>query len=619
MPSTALPFGTWPSTFSAIDAATASCDFGELRVAPEGLLWSRFDPRDARTTLWVWQGGAPRCLTPPGQSVRSRVHEYGGGAFCVLDGAVAFVDEADQQLWLQPLDGDPLCLAGAPGSRLGDLAFDRQGRAVLAVEEQHGDGPVRNRLVSLDLGDGQRRVVAEGADFYAAPTLSEDGLRLAWIEWDRPAQPWTSTRLCCAWREAMGGWSAPRVVAGEGGGESLQQPRFDARRRLLCLSDRDGAWRPWGETADGWLPLPGCARLDHAPAPWQLGLCTWLSLAPGQLLLSRFEGGFGHLVEQQGHAERRLAPEWTRFRALAADARAFYCIAHAPDRSPAVLAVDRIGGEVQVLAGGERPLPAEAVPRPEAITFASGGEPAHGFFYPPCNPACEGPADERPPLLVFVHGGPTSACYPQFDPRILFWTQRGFAVFDLNYRGSSGYGRAYRQGLQGRWGEVDVADARAVVAHLAGLGRIDPARAFIRGASAGGFTTLLALAGDTPFRAGTSLYGVSEPLALRRVTHKFEADYLDWLIGDPVRDAARYHARSPALHPEAIRAPVLFFQGGRDVVVVPEQTRAMADALQRLGREAQVHVYPAEGHGFRQAANLAHALEAEYGFYRRWL
>lgn len=614
------PYGTWPSTFSALDAAAASRDFAELKRCAHGLLWSQFDPADARTTLWLWRHGEARCLTPAGFSLRSRVHEYGGGAFCPTAEGVAFVNEADQQLHLQGIDGEPRPLTRHLGSRYGDLQFDTRAQALLAVEERHGGEAVRNRLVSIALADGARSVIAEGADFYAAPVLDGTGQRLAWIEWDRPEQPWTETRLCEAQRDDRGNWQGHRVLAGAAGGESLQQPRFAADGRLLCLSDRHGGWQPWEESTRGWRPVAGCAEADHAAAPWQLGACTWLPLEAGGLLSSRFEQGFGVLAEQGGGGERRLADAFSRFRALAADEAHFYAIATAPDRLPAVIAIDRTDGRVEVLAGGEQPLGEAQLSRPEPLGFVSGqGERAHGFFYPPRHAEVRGPADERPPLLVFMHGGPTSACYPQFDPRIQFWTQRGFAVLDLNYRGSSGYGRAYRQRLRGEWGRIEVEDACAAVAHLAADGRIDGARAFIRGGSAGGYSALLALADSRAFRGGASLYGVSDPLALRRVTHKFEADYLDWLIGDPDLDAERYRQRTPLQRLDDIEAPLIFFQGCRDAVVVPAQTCSMVDALRQRGREVEVHLYPDEGHGFRQAANLANALEAEYGFYRRLL
>jgi dipeptidyl aminopeptidase/acylaminoacyl peptidase len=478
-----------------------------------------------------------------------------------------------------------------------------------------------HRLVSLSQADGSRRVLAEGADFYAAPRLSDDGRALAWIEWDRPELPWTSTRLCRAAVLNNATLGPGEVLAGAEGDESLQQPQFAADDRLTCLSDRGGWWQPWAEQGGRLRAVQPMAEADHAPAPWQLGTVSYLPLAADGLLLSRLEEGWGLLIERDDSGrERRLAIEFSRFRQLAADEQYFYCIAGSPDRLPAVLAIARDSGAVRLLAGGEQPLATAELSCPEPLRFASGeGEQAHAFFYPPRNAACVVPAGEQPPLVVFLHGGPTSACYPVFDPRIQFWTQRGFAVADLNYRGSSGFGRACRLRLRGEWGDIEVADACALVRHLGEQGLVDAQRAFIRGASAGGYTALCALAFHDGFRGGASLYGVSDPLALRRATHKFEGDYLDWLIGDPLRDAERYAARTPLLHADRIAAPLIFFQGGLDAVVVPAQTETMVAALQARGVAVEYRLYPDERHGFRQAGHLADALEREWRFYRRLL
>lgn len=626
----AEPYGFWPSAYSAAQAAAASRDFAELKAGRHGLYWLEYRPEDARTTLWHWteDEGQARRLTPEGFSLRSRVYEYGGGAFCPADGGVAFVNEADQQLYLQPLDGTtPRALTAFDRRRYGDLSVSPRGETVLAVEESHESGAAVHRLVAIGLADGKRTLLAEGADFYAAPTVSADDRRLAWIEWDRPYQPWIATRLMVAERKAAGGWGVPRRVAG-GPNESVQQPRFDAQGRLLCLSDRGGWWQPWREGSGGGLqPLPAAAA-DHASAPWQLGAATCLALEDDALLATWLEDGFGVLATRDARGGmKRLAPQFTRFRHLAVDHRRVYSIAASPTRPSAVIAIERASGQVSVLAGGRAPLAEEAISRPQPIRYTTGpaealadgatGEEAHGFFYPPAGHSADG--GERPPLLVFIHGGPTSASYPVFDPRIQFWTQRGFAVADLNYRGSSGYGRAYREKLHGQWGVVDVEDACAAVAHLGTEGLIDPGRAFIRGGSAGGYTTLCALAFQRVFRAGASLYGVSDPLALGRATHKFEGDYLDWLIGDPERDLERYRARTPLLHADGIAAPVIFFQGELDAVVVPQQTEAMVAALRQRGVAVEYHAYANERHGFRQAAHLAHALEHEWRFYQRWL
>lgn len=583
--------------FSAAQAVAAGMDFAELQLGATGLFWNEYRPEDAACRIWHWRDGVAKCLTPTGFSVRSRVYEYGGGAFCLTPDGVVFVNEADQQLYRQTLDSSPEALTSGE-CRYGDVNFaDGQ---ILAVEE-NGD---QHRLVAIDRADGTRRLLAEGADFYAAPVISPDGARLAWIEWSRPHQPWTSTRLMVAERCGQS-FAAPRCVAGDAIEESIQQPRFDAKGQLYCLTDRAGFWQPYVESVDGFQPLPS-VQADHAPAPWQMGGCTWLPLGDGYLA-SWSESGFGRLALN----DEDFTGDYSRFRHLALDERFIYCIAASPISPSAVIAIDRVSHEVTVLAGGVAPLAAERISRPQTLRYPSGSGEAHGFFYPAMS------GETKPPLVVFIHGGPTSACYPMLDPRIQYWTQRGFAVADLNYRGSSGYGREYRQALQLSWGDVDVEDACAVVDYLAKQGLIDGERAFIRGGSAGGYTTLCALAFHQVFRAGASLYGVSDPVALARATHKFEGDYLDWLIGDPEQDAERYAARTPLLHASNIRVPVIFFQGELDAVVVPQQTRDMVTALEQNGVPVEAHYYADERHGFRRAVNQAHALEREWTFYRR--
>lgn len=600
--------------WSAEQAAAASADFAELHAAHGGLLWVAFDPLLARCGLFFCRDGVVTELTPPGFSVRSRVYEYGGGACCATEQGVAFVNENDQQVYLIDITegggayGAPGAVTDSPNCRYGDLCFVPAWQALLAVEESHEGGAVIHRLVRIGL-TGKREVLVEGADFYAAPVADGDGQRLAWIEWDRPDQPWVATRLC----QRKSG-ERTQVLAGQDRDQSLQQPRFDGQGRLWVLSDKAGWWLPWCVDKQH----DACAApFDHAPAPWQLGGRTYLPLENGELLLTRFEQGKGVLVgcafetdsAHRAPYEGHFAEHFTRFRSLAADAEHFYCIAAAPDRLSAVLAIRRSNGAVQILSGGEQPLSEAQLSRPQSFNCVVGeGERSHGFFYSPVS------TGERPSLVIFLHGGPTSACYPVFDPRIAFWTLRGFAVLDLNYRGSSGYGRAYRLRLAGQWGELEVEDIRAAIDALARAGLIDPQRVFVRGASAGGFSALRALVELPQLRGGASLYGVSDPLALRRQTHKFEADYLDWLIGDPVQDAERYRERAPLWQVERIMAPVIFFQGALDAVVVPSQTEAMVEALRQRGLPVKYQLFADERHGFRQAANLAAALRAEYGF-----
>lgn len=604
---------TTPTPLTPAQAVAAGIDFAELKVDASGLYWSQYDPTDGATRLWRRQAGsAPVCLTPAGFSLRSKVYEYGGGALCLADAGPVFVNEADQAVYRQPLDGRaPERLAGSEPWRYGDLHWDALHGRILAVEEDRREQPPRHRLVALGR-TGERRVLAEGADFYAAPRTSADGRRLAWIEWDRPHQPWTRTRLLVAPLDAEGLPGTSTVVAADPE-ESLQQPLFDGQHRLWALSDRQGWWQPWCETDGDFTPQEAPAA-DHAAAPWQLGGASWLPTAEGWLATWQ-EDGFGVLGERRADGQaQRLAADFSRFRGLALDETHSYCIAAAPTRPSAVLAIDRRTGAVEIVSGGVAPLPEAAIVAPRRLSYPSGDGQAQGFLYLPEDRG-EGP----PPLLVSIHGGPTSCTYPVFDARIQFWVRQGFAVADLNYRGSSGYGRDYRQALHLRWGEVDVEDACAAVEYLGRQGHVDPQRAFIRGGSAGGYTALCALAFRDVFRAGASLYGVSDPLALAKVTHKFEADYLDWLIGNPEADRARYEARTPLLHAEGIQVPVIFFQGLKDAVVVPAQTDAMAAALDARGVPVVVRRYPDEGHGFRRAANQADALEQEAAFYLRWL
>ncbi|WP_193075818.1 alpha/beta hydrolase family protein [Pseudomonas sp. FME51] len=612
--------GYWHSDFSAADAVAAGTDYADLTCDEQRALWVAFLPEEGLNTIIEWTPQGTRRLTPAGYGVRSRVYEYGGGAFCIVGEGVVFVREADQQLYRQGFASQQcMQLTDAADRRYGGLIFDALRQRVIAVEEQHHGGEVIHRLVAIDL-QGNRQLLAEGADFYNSPCLSPDGQRLAWIEWQRPELAWTSSALCWSELDSQG---LPGRVERWGNQESLQQPLFNDDGELLCLTDRTGYWQPWRQNAaQQWQLLPSQAA-DHAPAPWQLNPQHYLALADGWLALSWSEDGYGCLALRHADRdeERRLAEGYTRFRALAHNSTDLFCLASSPECSAAVLHITLASGEVSVLAQAPSVLKPGDISRPERLSYqVAQQETAHGFYYPPRNSQVKLAANERPPLVIFTHGGPTSACYPVLDNRIQFWTQRGFAVADLNYRGSVGFGRAYRRRMQGNWGVTDVEDVLAAIDHLAGHQLIDPDRVFIRGQSAGGFTTLNSLVrASDRFRAGASLYGVSDPLQLRAVTHKFEGDYIDWLIGDPLSQPERYQQRSPLEQAKAITTPVIFFQGMQDAVVLPAQTEQMVAALQEQGVPVQYVSFDQERHGFRQPQNLQLVLEKELDFYRMYL
>ncbi len=613
------PYGFWDSAFSAEHAVAGGGDYADLCCDERRLLWIELLPATGRSVVMQWtEERGIECLTPE-LNVRSRVYEYGGGALCLCSDTFAFVSAADQQIHsFCPATGRNHPLTARPVSRYGGLVFDTLRNRIIAVEETREAGEVVHRIVSIDL-IGHRQVLVEGSDFYNSPTVSDDGRELAWIEWSRPNLPWTRTRLCRARLNTAGGLQRTTTF-GTGQNEAYQQPFFGPDGTLMCLTDRSGYWQPWLVSANGDLHRLPSQPGDHAPAPWALGPHHVVALANKWLALSWLDSGYGQLAFRhvESGAERRLAHGYTRFRSLAANNRWLFCVAGSPDCTAAILRVDLQSDEITVLHRIHSALDEDEVARPQQLRYTSGGgETAYGFFYAPHQSRVRGEEDTEPPLLIFTHGGPTSATYAVLDQRIQFWTQRGFAVADLNYRGSSGYGRSYRNRLQDNWGIVDVEDVLYAVEHLGRARLIDPDRVFVRGSSAGGYTTLASLvAGGGRFRAGASLYGVSDPLQLRAVTHKFEADYIDWLIGDPQRDPQRYVERSPLQQAQRIRTPVLFFQGLDDAVVLPEQTRQMYAALKDSGVPVRCLNFEGEGHGFRQSRNQIRVLEEELAFYR---
>lgn len=617
--------GFWPSAWSAEQAAAAGREINELKVSARGVFWSETDPQTAQTLLYRYQHNtqATQVFTPAGFSVRSRVYEYGGASFNLLPQGVVFTNEADQQIYLQPWQGAPQQLTDNSRCRYADMQFDAHSNSIIAIEEIHHDSRVEHRLVKISLDNSATAaqhpltIISTGSDFYAAPRLSPNGQRLAWIEWQRPDQPWTQTRLLCAQRNPDQSWSTPICMAGAAGEASLQQPLFDQDNRLVVLNDQEGYWQPWREDQTGDLAKLKGIEADYTGAPWQLGGCNYLPLEDDTYLISWLEHGTGKLALYDFKQQREVQPlatEYSRLRNLAVDDDFIYCLAGHHAQGSAVLAMDRRTHQVQVLAQLSIGLAAQEISRPQSLYFPStNNHRVHSFFYPPCNSVHRLKDHERPPLVVFLHGGPTSACYPVFDARIQFWTQRGFAVADLNYRGSTGFGRAYRQLLHQQWGIAEVEDVCALVRYLIANDQVNPQQMCVRGASAGGYTALLAIAASPDFAAAASLYGVSDPAALRKVTHKFEGDYLDWLLGR----TEHFAARAPVELVAQINTPVIFFQGGRDVVVVPEQTADMVSALQQQGVTVDCHIYPEEGHGFRQAQHLAEVLALELAFYQR--
>ena len=626
----AAPYGSWPSPISAARIAAGARPLAAPALDGEELYWleGRADEGGRVVLMRERADGTHERVTPPPFNLRSRVHEYGGGAYAVDAGRVVFIDHGDQRVHLQEPGRPSRALTQGVPLRHADFEFDRRRERVLAVQEDHRGAEPRNSLVAIALdGAAAPLELHAGFDFYAAPRLAPDGRRLAWLCWNHPQMPWTGSELWVAALDAEGRPADPRRVAG-GADEALCQPRWSADGGLYVLSDRSGWWnlfRVAAAAAGGLEPV--CPLAEDCGEPmWVFGQSMWDFVGPGQVVLASIDAGTARLrriaLPVAGAAPAPpgppLALPFTEIHDVHADAGRIVLIAGSPTEAPALWILGADGGSARRgVRSVDDPPAAEWISLPEAIRYPSGaeGRTAHAYFYPPCHPTHAGPAGERPPLVVTSHGGPTSMSPPVLRLAVQFWTSRGIAVLDVNYGGSSGYGRAYRRLLDGRWGEVDVEDCVAGARFLVAAGRVDPKRLAIRGSSASGFTALAALAFHDVFGAATSLYGVADLAALDADTHKFEAHYTEQLVCARAERERVYAERSPAAHLDRIRAPVLFVQGSDDRVVPPAQSRTMAGELARRGVRVAYLEFEGEGHGLRRPESIASALEAELAFY----
>ncbi|ALM51382.1 prolyl oligopeptidase family serine peptidase [Halomonas huangheensis] len=582
-------------------AALPADGLSDLRANQAGAFWLAADPTTGRRRLWHWVNDRARPLTPPELDVTSRVNGYGGGAHAYLDGTVIFVADDTQRLYRQSLTGaEPHLWWSLPDTRYGGLTADPRRQRLLAVEEQGSARKATQRLVALS--DNERIVLSEEADFHGAPALSPNGQRLAWVEWAFPHMPWQRAHLVIADLDPGG-----RILHRQtwDGGGAVTQPCFSGDGKLVVISDHCGWWQPYRIEGGRAYPL-GKHPADHVPTPWQLGECHHLWPDRHTGLLLRFRQGAAQTVQVDGlgRDHHRLLSDATRVIGLATAEGWLYAITQGPSHAARLARVDLSTGHQQTLHA--QPTPVDA-PSPTYISAPlPDDEHVTAFVYLP--DATDG---ALPPLIMRVHGGPTAACYPVFDPLIRWWTRQGYAVADLNPRGSGNFGRAFRERLAGQWGRLDVEDAIAMADELIARRLVDPGRLFLRGQSAGGFTVLNTLASTRRFCAGASLYGVTDAQRLASMTHRFESKYLDWLLGD---DRARQEA-SPINRLNDFSAPIIFFQGSLDAVVLPDQTLSMARALRQRQITAEVVVFPDEGHGIRHPSNRQRLIARELAFF----
>lgn len=615
----ATPYGSWPSPVTTELLTQGAVGLGQIAVDDGDVYWTELRPWENGRTVLVRRTPDGRCedVTPPPFNVRSRVHEYGGGAFAAADGVVWFVDGADHRLYRVAPGAAPTAVTRPGLQAFADLQVDvRRDRLICVCEDHAAVGEPENTLVAIGR-EGDVTTLVAGADFYAFPRLSPDGRRLAWIEWNHPNMPWDGAMLKTALVESDGAATDPVDYAG-GDAVAVFQPHWSPTGDLWFVDDRTGWWnlyragdREPRHAADAEFGLP----------LWQFGMTTYAFVDETHVVAAHAVEGewrLGLLDAESGDMQL-LETGWVSFGSITGGSGKVWFVGGRADAPEEVVEFEPETGRQTVLRRAtDTALPDGSISVAETIRFpTTGGRVAYAHFYPPANAGAAPAAGEKPPLIVKSHGGPTGQSGAALSLKIQYWTSRGFAVVDVNYGGGSGYGRAYRERLNGQWGIVDVDDCVSAAEYLAGLGRVDRERMAISGGSAGGYTTLCALTFRDVFRAGCSSYGIGDLAALARDTHKFESRYLDRLVGEWPADADTYRARSPVHHTERLSCPVIFLQGAEDKVVPPNQAEAMVEALRRKGLPVAYILFEGEGHGFRKAENLRRALEAELSFYAR--
>jgi dipeptidyl aminopeptidase/acylaminoacyl peptidase len=627
---TAAPYGSWKSPFTADLVLEGSVSLGYPVIVGDAVYWTEGRPAEGGRVAVVRQkpSGETEDVFGHDFGARTLVHEYGGRCYAVSGDTVYFSNLADQRLYRVQPGADTEAITAEPFAplsvRYAAPVVSNDGHHLYCVRERHGSSgvatEVENDIVVLATdGEAEPRVVADGHDFFSFPTLSPDGRRIAWTSWDHPRMPWDGTELWDAELGPDGLPVNPRLVAG-GETESVTQPRYSPDGRLHFISDRSGWWNLYvDDEAGGRAVAP--APEEFAGPDWVFGQSTYGFQPDGTIVAISSGPDLCHLRLIRAGKATEIATPYAELSSLAIRDGTAVAIASSPLRPTSVVSIDLVSGEASVLRSSRSAAVDEAyLSVPEAVEFPTeDGLTAHALFYPAKNPDFLAPEGELPPLIVSSHGGPTGRSSSSLDYGLQYWTSRGIGVVQVNYGGSSGYGREYRDRLRGRWGIVDLDDCVNAAKYLAASDRADSKRLLIHGGSAGGYTTLCALTFRDNFAAGASYFGVSDAGALARNTHKFESRYCDGLIGPWPEAEDVYRDRSPVFHTDQLRTPLILFQGLEDKVVLPEQSEAMAQALRSKGVPFAYLAYEGEQHGFRKAENMKATLEAELYFYGRVL
>lgn len=614
---TIAPYGSWESPISADMLVSGAVGISEVVPDGDSIWWAESRPEEAgRVAIMRHHDGKINEVTPAKSNVRTLMHEYGGGAWWADDSVLWFVDYADQRLRELRLSqpGKPAKLLSGPtntprADRFADMRPTLDGHWIISVCERHQPQQAEpQNLICAVARDGSftQLDLAQGADFYGSVCISPDGKQLAWVQWMHPNMPWDTTTLMAAEIKSDAQSITLENIRHVAGGkdEAIVQPLFCPQNKLHFLSDKNDLWHVFVEgNTDSIMQVDG----EIGYPPWVHGLARYGFEENGQVVAAYFKDGVDHLPQH---------PDGCAFHSVRICGNKIAFASASWARETTV----HYDGKV-VRPARKLPLSEAYMPAPEVLQFPTGskdsGEISHALFFAPANPQFAAPENEKPPLIVLAHGGPTSAARSQLSLAQRFWTSRGFAVADVNYRGSSGYGRTYRKKLDGQWGIADVEDCVAVAQYLASRGDVDEKRLIIRGGSAGGFTVLSALALHDTFTAGASLYGVADLEALANDTHKFESRYLESLIGRWPEDAAIYAQRSPINHLSGFSAPMIVLQGSEDAIVPPNQSRMIVDALDKRNLPVAYIEFEGEQHGFRKAESIITATLSELAFYGR--
>ena len=618
------PYGSWKSPITSDLIVSNTIGFNQIALDGEDVYWIEMRPSEGGRHVVVRHtpDGRTIDITPSSFNARTRVHEYGGGSFVIEYGRVYFSNYSDQRLYLQDPGSEPRPISPDADLRFADGVIDHRRGRIICVCEDHSNavGEVTNSLVSLDLGSGDEvKIIVSGNDFYSSPCISPDGFRLAWLSWNHPNMPWDGTELWMGELNADGSVMRFEKLAG-GLDESIFQPQWSPDGMLYFVSDRTGWWNLY-RWRDGRIEPVVRMEAEFGVPQWIFGMSTYAFESKRRIICSYTQKGIWQLacIDTVTGELKAIDTPFTEISFLKAVPGRAVFVAGSPNEPGSVVQLNLATRKLEVLRrSSDVTIDPGFLSLPKSIDFPTvHGQRAYGFFYPPKNRNYAAPNGERPPLLVMTHGGPTAATSGTLNLGIQYWTSRGIAVMDVNYGGSSGYGRAYRQRLKGQWGIVDTDDCVNSARYLTKRFDVDDNRLVIRGGSAGGYTTLCALIFYNIFKAGASYYGISDLEALTKETHKFELHYLDQLIGPYPERRDLYKKRSPIHFAERLSCPVIFFQGLEDKIVPPNQAEMMFKILREKGLPVAYVPFEKEQHGFRIAENIKRTFDAELYFYSR--